>query len=224
MDSLKYSDGKSLVIIDRTGFSHNGRCVRWSEIQECHEVLVPIIDLGTKKYLSIQLLTGSMKVEHWPQDAYMALRIVMKELLPDKVKLEGPRFLKFGPEECEFTLSIARFLQEIGLLAESKFAYNKAIELIEYYHNLKHELLVEPLTALSSMLEVTEPDRAASLLKRAQEIERAPLADQSFFNGLMSARSKKDRIKQALEEFRRQHKREPRRVEKMRIMKELEIE
>jgi hypothetical protein len=150
------------------------------------------------------------------------LRIVMKELLPEKVKLDGDRYLKFGPGECEFTISIASFLKELGLIEESKFAYNKAIDLIEYYHNLKHELLVEPLTSLSALVKDSDPAKSAALLKRAQEIGKAPAADQSFLKGLFNARSKKEEIVAALEKFRKEHKREPRPAEKARILKELE--
>jgi hypothetical protein len=224
MDSLKYSDKNTSIIIDRTGFSHNERSVRWGEIQKCEEVPLSLIDLGSKRYLSIELASDKLKIDNWPADAYMALRIVMKELLQDKVKLDGPRYLKFGPEECEFTISIARFLKAIALPEESKFAYNKAIELIEYYHNLKHELLIEPLTALSSMLKESDPAKAAALLERAQKIGGAPVADQSFFKGISSARTKKEKIVQALEEFRKQYKREPKPAEKARILKEIESE
>ncbi len=222
MDSLKYSDRNTSVIIDRSGFSYNGRSIRWSEIQKCEEVIVTAIDYAPTKHLSIDLASGKLRIDHWPDDAYMALRIVMKELLQDKVRLEGPRYLKFGPEECAFTLSIAKFFQAIGLTEESKFAYNKLIEQIEYYHNLKHELLVEPLTVLSSMLKETEPAKAAAMLERAQKIGNAPAADQSFFQSVSNARSKKEKILLAIEEFRKQHKREPKPAEKARILKEIE--
>ncbi len=222
MDSLKYSDRNMSVVIDRTGFSHNGQNIRWSEIQKCEEVPLSLVDQGSKRYLAIELASDKLKIENWPDDAYMALRIVMKELLQDKVKLDGPRYLKFGPAECEFTVSIARFLRALELHEESKFAYNKAIELIEYYHNLKHELLIEPLTALSAMLKESEPAKAAAMLERAKKIGGAPAADQSFLQGISTARTKKEKIVQALEEFRKQHKREPRPAEKARILKEIE--
>lgn len=222
MDSLRFSSGNTSIVIDKTGFSHNGRRISWSEIQKCEEALITKIDQLPRRYLRLFLPSGIVKIEHWPDDAFMALRIVLKELLPDKVTLDGPRYLKSGPEECEFTISIARFLNSLELHEASKFAYKHAIELIEYFHNLKHESLVEPLTALSALIETSAPDQSAALLKRAQEIRSAPAADKSFIQGLVSARSNKDKIKEALEEFRKKHKREPRPAEKARILKEIE--
>src|SRR5687768_2521307 len=133
--SLTFSEAKGSVTIDRNGFTLNGRRINWREIQHCTEITVPVLDLGNKRYLKLQLGTEVIEIQEEPANVFMALRIVMKEILPNKVTLDGPRYLKFGPAECEFTLSMARFLHEIGLAEESKFAFEKAIELIEYYHN-----------------------------------------------------------------------------------------
>lgn len=222
MDSLKYAAGNSSIVIDRSGFSHNGRRINWSEIQKCEETLITRIDSLPSRHLNLVLNSGTFRIDHWPDDAFMAIRIVLKELLPDKVTLDGARYLKFGPGECEFTISIARFLKELGLHEESKFAYKYSIELIEYFHNHKHELLIEPLTSLSAMIKATDPVQSAALLERAQKIRSAPAADKSFIKGLFDARSKREKLLEALEEFRKKHKREPRPAEKARILKEIE--
>jgi tetratricopeptide (TPR) repeat protein len=224
MERLNFSGQNTTISIDSNGFSHNGTLIRWSEIQSCDEHLVSVVDLGDKRFLNLQLASGAIKIDNWPDDAYMALRVVLKELMPQKVNLDGPRYLKFGPGECEFVISIARFLRSIDRIEESKFAYNKAIELIEYYHNLKHELLLEPLTALSEMLRQSEPAKASALSERAQSIGKTPVADRSFFGGIANARSKKEKIQDAIDEFRRTKKRDPKPTEKARILKEIENE
>lgn len=224
MNSLTFSEGNTSVTIDRNGFTLNGRRINWNEIQSCKEETKQIIDLGIRRWLELQLASEVFKIENYDSMPYMAVRIVLKETLPDKVTLDGPRYMKFGPEECEFTLSIAKFLNEMELRDESKFAYETAVDLIEYYHNPKHKLLIEPLSALASLLKDSDPDKAKELQNRARAIESAPAADKGLLQGVASAWSKKDRIKQALEEFRTKHGREPKPVEKARILKAVETE
>ncbi len=220
---LKFTEEDGQIVIDQSGFSLNGRRVNWGEIHSCTEISIPRIDLGTAFYLSVQLTSEVLKVRDSGL-GYLALRHVMKEVLPDKVKLLGPRHKKFGPEECEFTLSIAQFFRDIGLVESSKFSYTKAIEQIEYYHNPKHKMLIEPLRALSAISKESEPDTSAKLAARAQAIEGKPKKDLGFFEGLKSARSKKDKLMKAIEEFRKTKGREPRPVEKARILDQIQYE
>lgn len=224
MNSLTFSEGNTSVTIDRDGFTFDGRRINWNEIQSCTEETRQIIDLGIRRWLELKLSSEVFKIENRASKPYMAVRIVMKERLPDRVKLDGPRYMKFGPEECEFTLSIAKFLKEMELLDESKFAYETAVDLIEYYHNPKHKLLIEPLCALASLLKDADPDKAKELQTRARTIENAPAADKGLLQGVASAWSKKDKIKKALEEFRTKHGREPKPAEKARILKAVEAE
>ncbi|MBY0550926.1 MAG: hypothetical protein K2W95_26850 [Candidatus Obscuribacterales bacterium] len=72
------------------------------------------------------------------------------------------------------------------------------------------------------MIKASAPAQSTALLARAQEIRSAPAADQSFIKGLVDARSKREKIIEALEDFRKKHKREPRPAEKARILKEIE--
>ncbi len=220
---LKLLDGNVQIVIDQSGFSLNARRILWSDISSCTEISVPLTDLGSTTYLSVQLPSETLKIPHSGL-GYLALRHVMKEVLPDKVELYGPRHKKFGPEECEFTLSIARFFSEIGLVESSRFAYSKAIEQIEYYHNPKHKMLVEPLRALSSILKASDPDESSKLAARASSLASGSKEDKGFFAGLASARKNKDKLRQALDEFRKEKGREPRPVEKARILDQIHYE
>lgn len=220
---LKFADRNVQIVIDQAGFSLNARRIAWNEISRCTEVSVPLTDLGSTTYLSVQLLSETLKISNSGL-GYLALRHVMKEVLADKVQLYGPRHKKFGPEECEFTLSMARFFSEIGLVESSRFSYTKAIEQIEYYHSPKHKILVEPLRALSSMLKASDPDESSKLAARALSLESGSKEDKGFFGGLASARKNKDKLRQALDDFRKEKGREPRPAEKARILDQIQYE
>lgn len=229
MTKLEYSHGRKRLTIDQTGFEYNNNHINWRDITSVKETR-PTLSGGGEGERTLHINTQgkciSIRADQIPDNALLALRVVLKELLTDKVTLEGPRYLKFGPEECEFTLSMARFLRALNLLEESKFAYEHAVQIIEYYHNHKHILLCEPLESLNSLLKQSDPKAAQEFLSRAQEIRRAPHKDLSFFQALSNSfkPDRKKKLKEAIEEFRRTKGREPKNTEKARILAEIEAE
>lgn len=226
MDLLKFGE----ITFDQSGFTCRGRHVAWGTVVSVEERADGgSSDTSGNRHLNI-CLNGAekivLKLEDFDGNGFLALRVLLKEILPDRVKLDGPRYLKFGAEECEFTILIAEFLHRLGRLEESKFAYKHAISVIEYYHNGSHSLLCEPLSALALLEKKSNPAESARMLARAQAISKASKGDRSLLSNFLKPASEKkklkDKLEEAVAEFRKVKGREPKAVEKARILQEVE--
>lgn len=229
IEILAFEASGQTLLIERSGFTFNGKKIAWADVTRCEEKCV---HQAEDPIAFLELEIGREKVKYHRRylpsgeaPDYDSLRVLLKVLRPDVVTLTlGSYYQNTGPEKYRWVMTMAAFLVHIGQRDEAVFAYKRAIEWLEYYHNLNHQALVTPLRQLSTILRTTNPQESLTLERRAQQIEAEPHKDKSFLETIVGAtrRERKDRIKDAIENFRKSKGREPRPAEKARILKELD--